>query len=77
MVLRNVFYFENLNLRLPMVKNSTLFYLVDDINLSSDIILSPSIYNSLWDEEIDYLLDLLAYDPGTELVAKTLQRVDI
>ncbi len=59
-----------------MVKNSTLFYLVDDVNLSSDILLSPSNDNSLWDEEIDFLLDFLEYDPGTELVTKILREVD-
>ena len=59
-----------------MVKNSTLFYLVDDINLSSDILLSPSNENPLQDEELDFLLDLLEYDPGAELVTKILQEVD-
>jgi len=59
-----------------MVKNFTLFYLVDDISLSTDILLSPSNDNPLQDEEIDFLLDLLEYDPGAELVTKTLQHID-
>ena len=60
-----------------MVKNSTLFYLVDDINLSSDILLSTSIYASSLDEDVDTLLDLLDYDPGAKLVTKTLQRANV
>ena len=60
-----------------MVKNSTLFYLVDDINLSSDILLSTSIYASSLDEDVDTLLDLLDYDPGAKLVTKTLQRAHV
>ncbi len=60
-----------------MVKNSTLFYLVDDINLSSDVLLSTSNYPASSDEDVDILLDLLEYDPGARLVTKTLQRANV
>ncbi len=60
-----------------MVKNSTLFYLVDDINLSSDILFSTSIFENLWDEQVNLLLDLIEYDPGTALVTKTLERIHV
>ena len=60
-----------------MVKNSTLFYLVDDFNLSSDILLSTSIFSSFIDEEVDFLLKLLEYDPGSKLVTETLQRANV
>ena len=60
-----------------MVKNSTLFYLVDDFNMSSDFLLSTSIFSSLLDEEVDFLLDLVEYDPGAKLVTETLQRANV
>jgi len=60
-----------------MVKNSTLFYLVDDMNMSSDILLSTTIYSSCFDEEVDLLLDLLDYDPGDNLVTETMKRASV
>lgn len=60
-----------------MVKNSTLFYLVDDVNLSSDILLSTSIYTSFLDEEVDKLLDLLDYDPGSKMVTDTIIKANV
>lgn len=60
-----------------MVKNSTLFYLVDDVNLSSDILLSTSIYTSFLDEEVDKLLDLLDYDPGAKMVTDTIIKANV
>ena len=60
-----------------MVKISTLFYLVDDFNMSSDILLATSIFSSFIDEEVDFLLDLVEYDPGASLVAETLQRANV
>jgi len=60
-----------------MVKNSTLFYLVDDLNMSSDILLSTSNYSSCFDEEVNSLLDLLDYDPGARLVTETLERANV
>ncbi len=59
-----------------MVKNSTLFYLVDDINLTSDILLSTTVY-TLWDEKVDSMLNMLEYDPGENLVSQTLHRANV
>ena len=60
-----------------MVKNSTLFYLVDDTSLTSDILFPNSLNTILCNEQIEFLLDMIEYDPGIDLVNKTLQRAGI
>ncbi len=59
-----------------MVEISTLFYLVDDFNLPSDMILTPNNETILEDEYYTFFLNFLEIDPGEELVAKTLERLE-
>ena len=58
-----------------MVRTSTLFYLVDDINLPSDMILTPYHDNSLKDEHYSVFLNLLEVDPGEDLVSRTMEKL--
>ena len=60
-----------------MVKNFTLFYLVDDTNQTSDILFSTSTYRTFCDEQVELMLDLIEYDPGIELVKRTLQKAGV
>lgn len=60
-----------------MVKNSTLFYLVDDLNELSDILLSTDTYKPYCDEQVETLLDLVEYDPGIDLVKQILQKAGV
>jgi len=59
-----------------MVEISTLFYLVDDFNLPSDMILTPNQDNLLKDEYYSVFLDILEIDPGEELVSKIMERLE-
>ncbi|MCF8225567.1 MAG: hypothetical protein K9J30_06785 [Bacteroidales bacterium] len=56
-----------------MVKTSTLIYLLDDFNNPSDIILSQPYQTSLQDEHLLSLLDIIAIDPGEDIVMNTLE----
>ncbi len=60
-----------------MVKNFTLFYLVDDTSLTSDNLLTTNPYKPFCDEQIDILLGLIEYDPGIDLVNRILQKAGI
>lgn len=60
-----------------MVKNSTLVYLVDDMNQTSDIIFPISSHRTLCDDQLEFLLDMIEYDPGSGLVKETLQGAGI
>ncbi len=57
-----------------MTGTSTLFYLVDDLNNPSDILLNPYQENLLKDEYFTTFLNLLEVDPGEDLVMRTLER---
>lgn len=59
-----------------MVEISTLFYLVDDFNLPSDMILTPNQENLLKDEYFSVFLDILEVDPGEELVSRIMERLE-
>jgi len=59
-----------------MVENSTLFYLVDDLNLPSDMILTPYEDNLLKDEYYSCFLDLLEVDPGEQLVRGIMEKLE-
>ncbi|MEX0987284.1 MAG: hypothetical protein WD052_07380 [Bacteroidales bacterium] len=60
-----------------MVEISTLYYLVDDLNLPSDMILTQSQIH-LQDEELFYnFLDLLEVDPGENLVKRTMEMLEM
>lgn len=59
-----------------MVEISTLVYLVDDLNMPSDMILTPNYESYLQDDDYPLFLNLLDFDPGEELVAKTLERIE-
>jgi hypothetical protein len=59
-----------------MVENSTLFYLVDDFNLPSDMILNPLNETKLPEEHWSFFLDMLEIDPGHDLVQKTMERMN-
>lgn len=60
-----------------MIKNSTLFYLVDDTSQTSDILLTSNINRTFCDEIVDLYLDLIEYDPGDNLVKQILQQAGI
>jgi|GEM_PF-2701137 len=59
-----------------MTGTSTLFYLVDDINIPSDMLLTPYQENLLKDEYFTAFLNLLEVDPGDDLVLKTMERLE-
>lgn len=59
-----------------MVGTSTLFYLVDDLNLPSDMILTPNEENLLKDEYYSCFLNLLEVDPGEDLVSRTMEKLE-
>lgn len=59
-----------------MTGTSTLFYLVDDLNIPSDMLLNPYQENLLKDEYYTAFLNLLEVDPGEDLVLKTLERIE-
>lgn len=59
-----------------MTGTSTLFYLVDDINIPSDMLLTPYQENLLKDEYYTAFLSLLEVDPGDDLVMKTMERLE-
>jgi hypothetical protein len=58
-----------------MVKISTLFYLVDDLNFPSGMILNPLNETKLPEEDFLQFLDFLEIDPGEAIVSKILARV--
>jgi hypothetical protein len=60
-----------------MTGTSTLFYLVDDINNPSDMLLTPYQEHILKDEHFTSFLNLLEVDPGDDLVLKTLERLEV
>lgn len=60
-----------------MVENFTLFYLVDDTSLTPDILLTTNSYQTFCDEQVDFLLDLIEYDPGIDLVKQILQKAGV
>ncbi len=66
----------NLNRLLPMAETSTLFYLVDDFNLPSDMLLSSSPEVVLKEEYMLAFLDILEIDPGEALVNRTLKLIE-
>ena len=59
-----------------MVEISTLVYLVDDFNLPSDMVLTPSFEHYIQEDDYSLFLNILDIDPGEELVAKTLERIE-
>ena len=62
---------------LPMTGTSTLFYLVDDLNIPSDMLLTPFEETIPEDEQITAFLNLLEVDPGVDLVIKTMERLEV
>lgn len=54
---------------------STLFYLVDNMNLPSDTFLNPYQDNQLKDEFYSWFLNLLEIDPGEDLVTRIMERI--
>jgi hypothetical protein len=59
-----------------MVRTSTLFYLLDDLNKPSDMLLETDQIISLKDEHYCSLLDLLEVDPGEKLVSLILEKLE-
>jgi len=59
-----------------MAETSTLFYLVDDFNLPSDMLLSSSPEVVLKEEYMLAFLDILEIDPGEALVNRTLKLIE-
>lgn len=59
-----------------MTGTSTLFYLVDDMNIPSDTFLTPYQETLLKDEYYTTFLNLLEVDPGDDLVTKIMKRVE-
>lgn len=59
-----------------MTGTSTLFYLVDDMNIPSDILLTPYQESLLKDEYCTTFLNLLEVDPGDDLVMRTMERLE-
>jgi hypothetical protein len=59
-----------------MAEISTLVYLVDDLNLPSDMILTPNFESYLQEDFNPLFLDLLEIDPGEDLVVRTLERLE-
>lgn len=56
---------------------STLFYLVDDMNLTLDTTVLTSIHDDpLKDELYIRLLNLLEVDPGKGLVSQIMDRIE-
>lgn len=44
--------------------------------MPSDMILTPNYESYLQDDDYPLFLNLLDFDPGEELVAKTLERIE-
>lgn len=59
-----------------MVKNSTLFYLLDDFSKPSEMLISPYYEQPSTDDLLSLYLDMAEYDPGEALVMKTMQRAE-
>ncbi len=59
-----------------MVRTSTLFYLLDDLNEPSDMLLDTNQIITLKDEQYCSLLDLLEIDPGEELVSLIMENLE-
>lgn len=59
-----------------MTGTSTLFYLVDDLNAPSDMLLTLYQENLLEGEYYTTFLNILEIDPGEDLVMKTLERLE-
>lgn len=57
-----------------MGNTSTLIYLVDDLNLPSDMVFTPFQENTLDDPQITGILDMIILDPGEKFVSTMLQR---
>ena len=55
---------------------STLFYLVDDMNLPLDTMLIPIQNDPLKDEFYSRFLHLLEVDPGNDIVAQIMDRIE-
>lgn len=60
-----------------MVENFTLFYLVDDTSHTSDILLTTNSYKTFCDEQVDFLLNMIEYDPGIDVVNQILQKAGV
>lgn len=60
-----------------MVENFTLFYLVDDTSQTSDILLTTNSYKNFCDEQVDFLLNMIEYDPGIDVVNQILQKAGV
>lgn len=60
---------------MPMAKTFTLVYLVDDINMPSDMILTPNQEDIDDDEYFTSLFSLLEYDPGEDLVSRLMEKI--
>lgn len=60
-----------------MAKTSTLIYLVDDLNLPSDMLLNQNIEPQLTEKYDCSILDFLEIDPGDELVTRTLKFLEV
>jgi hypothetical protein len=59
-----------------MVKNSTLFYLVDDFSKPSEMLITPFYERTTSEDQMNLYLDMVEYDPGEALVKKVLQRAE-
>jgi hypothetical protein len=59
-----------------MTGTSTLFYLVDDMNIPSDTFLTPYQDTLLKDEYYATFLNLLEVDPGEDLVMKIMEKLE-
>lgn len=64
------------NCVLPMRKISTLFYLVDDTTLPSDIILFEDVDQLTTDELINSFFEFIEVDPGSDLVTRIFERLE-
>jgi hypothetical protein len=59
-----------------MTGTSTLLYLVDDMNIPADTLLTPYQETLLKDEYYITFLNLLEVDPGDDLVTRIMERLE-
>jgi len=68
---------ETLNRLLPMVKNSTFIYLLDDFSNPPDMILTPFYDETSNDDLLNACLNMVECDPGEKIVESILLKAAI
>ncbi|HKK62433.1 MAG TPA: hypothetical protein VJ951_07730 [Bacteroidales bacterium] len=58
-----------------MIKTSTLLYLFDDISNPSDFLLPFNEQKSEADDYLGSILSLAEFDPGDDLVNRTIDKI--